>query len=59
MKKKYYTQGITFYVSPIMYEAALAVTDEKEIGLSELMRDLLSGYLQTVESTKSAVLTEK
>jgi hypothetical protein len=52
MKKKFFTQGITFYVSPMMYEAVLAVTDEKEIGLSELMRDLLSSYLQTVETNK-------
>jgi hypothetical protein len=59
MKKKLYTQGITFYVSPVVFEAAMAVTNEKEIGVSELMRDLLSSYLQAVETNKSEILTEK
>jgi hypothetical protein len=52
MKKKLFTHGVTFYLTEEMYAAALTVTNDKELGISELMRNLLSSYLQDVETNQ-------
>jgi hypothetical protein len=52
MKKKLYTTGITFFVTQEMYHQVISATNEMEIGVSELMRDLLGDYLESVQIEK-------
>jgi hypothetical protein len=47
MKTRKYTQGITFFATPEMYQMAKEVSDEMNIGLSEFIRDLVANYLQS------------
>jgi hypothetical protein len=48
MKKRKYSQAITFFVEPGMYQAVKALTDRLEIGLSELLRELVENHLKAV-----------
>ena len=52
MKKKQFTHGVNFYVTQEMYEEARSVTDEQGIGLSELCRQLLRGYLGSFKNNR-------
>lgn len=47
MKKKKYLQGITFFVSPEMYGAMKEISDQREISLSELLRELIQKHLES------------
>lgn len=47
MKKRKYTQGITFFTTTEMYEEIKRITDQNEIGLSEFLRDLIDQYLNS------------
>jgi len=47
MKKKKYQQGITFFVETEMYESIKKISDQLEIGLSELLRELIDAYLES------------
>ena len=47
MKKKKYQQGITFFVSPEMYSTMKKISDEREISLSELLRELIEAYIES------------
>jgi hypothetical protein len=46
MKKKKYLQGITFFVAPEMYGAMKEISDQREISLSELLRELVENHLK-------------
>jgi hypothetical protein len=50
MRKKLYTTGITFFVTQEMYHQVISATNEMEIGVSELMRNLLSDYLESLKA---------
>jgi len=45
MKKRKYSQAITFFVEPSMYQAVKELTDQREIGLYELLSDAKESYL--------------
>jgi predicted CopG family antitoxin len=51
MKKKKYLQGITFFVQPEMYGAMKKISDEREISLSELLRELVENHLKAANDT--------
>jgi hypothetical protein len=46
MKKKQYTQGVTFFIKPAMFEALKKISDESQISLSELLRNIIEQFLQ-------------
>jgi hypothetical protein len=48
MKKRKYSQAITFFVEPSMYQAVKELTDQLEIGLSELLREAVQNHLDAV-----------
>jgi hypothetical protein len=45
MKLRKYTQGITIFTTPEMYHEVKRVSDELEVSLSELFREMISQYL--------------
>jgi predicted CopG family antitoxin len=47
MKKKKYLQGVTFFVAPEMYEAIKQISDEREVSLSELLRELIKAHMES------------
>jgi predicted CopG family antitoxin len=47
MKKKKFLQGITFFVTPNMYEEMRQISDQREISLSELLRELVENHLKS------------
>ena len=46
MKKRQFTQGITIFTTPEMYEDIKKVSDERSISLSELFREMIASYLK-------------
>lgn len=47
MKTKKYVQGVTFFITPTMYEQIKQLTDKKQIGLSEFLRGLIDQYFDS------------
>jgi predicted CopG family antitoxin len=47
MKKKKYLQGITFFVSAEMYQEMKQISDQREISLSEFIRELVDNHLKS------------
>jgi hypothetical protein len=45
MKLRRYTQGVTIFTTPEMYREVKRVSDEMEISLSELFREMITEYL--------------
>jgi hypothetical protein len=45
MKLRKYTQGISIFTTPEMYLEVKRVSDEMQISLSELFREMISRYL--------------
>ena len=45
MKRKTYTQGVTFFLAPEMYEALKKLSDENQVSLSELLRNIIELFL--------------
>jgi len=54
MKKKKYLQGITFFVQPAMYGEMKKISDEREISLSELLRELVEKHLKAASDERAA-----
>jgi len=48
MKKKKYLQGVTFFISTNMYCDLKKIPDQREISMSELLRELIGDYLTNV-----------
>ena len=47
MKRKTYTQGVTFFLAPEMYEALKKISDETQVSLSELLlRNIIELFLE-------------
>ena len=46
MKLRKYTQGVTFFTTPEMYQEVKKVSDETLVSLSELFREMISEYLE-------------
>ena len=53
MKKRLYTQGITFFTTTEMYDEIKKITVEKEVALSELLRNLVDQYLKSNVDTNN------
>jgi predicted CopG family antitoxin len=51
MKKKKYLQGITFFVGTEMYEEMKKISDQREISLSEFLRELVGKHLTAANDT--------
>ena len=45
MKIKRYLHGVTFYLDTEMYDAIKHISDQRQISLSELLRELIGKYL--------------
>jgi len=45
MKVRRYTQGVTVFMEPKMYEAVKLTSDERGISLSEIFREMVTEYL--------------
>ncbi len=57
MRVKKFTCGITFFVSPEMYQSLKQLSDEKRVAVSELLRDWIAdaferGKLEIERSNK-------
>ena len=46
MKKKLFTQGVTFFLTPEMLEALRNISDSSQISLSELLRNIIEKFLK-------------
>jgi hypothetical protein len=51
MKKRKYLQGITFFVAMEMYGEMKKISDQREISLSELLRELVANHLEAANDT--------
>ena len=54
MKKKKYLQGVTFFVGTEMYGEMKRISDEREISLSEFLRELISNHFKAAGDTAAA-----
>jgi len=48
MKKRKFTQGMTFFVTPEMYQAVINVSDQQGVSVSELIRGFINEHLPPV-----------
>lgn len=46
MKPRKYTQGVTIFTTPEMYQEVKKMSDETQVSLSELFRVMISEYLE-------------
>jgi hypothetical protein len=46
MKRKTYTQGVTFFITLEMLEALRKMSDDSQISLSELLRNIIKEFLK-------------
>jgi len=53
MKLRKYTQGVTIFTTPEMYCEVKKVSDEKQVSLSELFREMITEYLERRYSNNS------
>jgi metal-responsive CopG/Arc/MetJ family transcriptional regulator len=53
MKLRRYTQGITIFTTSKMYHEVKRVSDEMEVSLSELFREMITEYLDHRQSGQS------
>jgi hypothetical protein len=49
MKIKKYVHGVTFFISPEMFQDLKGVSDELQISVSELLRELIATHLITLK----------
>ena len=54
MKLRRYTQGVTIFTTPEMYHEVKRVSDEREISLSELFREMITEYLDRHQGAKDS-----
>ncbi len=47
MRKRNFVVGITFFANQSMYEELKDISDNRQIGLSELIRSVINEYLKT------------
>ncbi len=45
MKTKKFIHGITFFVTPEMYQKLKAISDKMQVGISELLREMIEQFL--------------
>ena len=45
MKTRRFTQGITIFTTPEMYQAVKKITDEERMSISEFFRNVVNDYL--------------
>jgi len=45
MKARRFTQGITIFTTPAMYQAVKKITDEERMSISEFFRNVVNEYL--------------
>ena len=46
MKLRKYTQGVTIFIEPQMYCEVKKVSDEAQVSLSEIFRQMITEYLE-------------
>ncbi len=51
MKLRKYTQGVTIFTTPEMYCEVKKVSDETQVSLSELFREMITEYLERRHSS--------
>ena len=52
MKQRKFTNGITFFTSADMYEKLKGISDERNVGISEFLRDIIGEYLAECADNK-------
>ncbi len=52
MKIKQFSQGITFFVTSNMYNNLKTISDQKKVALSELLREMITKYLDVEQSNQ-------
>jgi hypothetical protein len=53
MKKKRYVQGITFFTTEKMHEELVALAEDLEMSVSEILRRAVKNYLRKMVETKA------
>lgn len=53
MKKRSYTTGITFITTPEMYQEIKKESDNLDISLAELVREMVRGYFENRRDNKT------
>ena len=48
MKQRKYTQGMTFFVTPEMYQAVIDMSNQQGVSVSELIRSFIHPHLSPV-----------
>jgi len=46
MKLRKYTQGVTIFTTPEMYQEVKKVSDAEQVSLSEIFRQMITEYLE-------------
>ncbi len=52
MKIRQYTQGITIFTSPEMYQNVKRLSDERNISMAELFREMIEEYFKNLPAKK-------
>jgi len=52
MRKKHYIHSLSFFMTDKMYSTIKRITDEREIGFSDLMREAVEQYLEKVAGSE-------
>jgi hypothetical protein len=47
MKQRKFTNGITFFTTQEMFQTLKGISDEKELGLSEVLRNIIEEYCES------------
>jgi len=53
MKKRQFTNGITFFTTPEMYEKLKGISDQNDVGISEFLRDIINEHLASCSEGQS------
>lgn len=59
MRQKLFTQGITVFLKPQMYEQLKKESDERRLGMSELIRCIVDFYFDYCEDWNRKKLEEE
>ena len=52
MKKRKFTQGLTMFTTPEMYQDMKKLSDERNISLSELFREMIDEYFESHQNNQ-------
>jgi hypothetical protein len=59
MRQKLFTQGVTVFFQPEMYQQLKKESDEQKVGMSEMIRHAVYCFLDRIEELKQKELEEQ